>query len=57
MTELEKDICNLRSGLKSVESVSHKDAWCLFFCLFCSGRIYSFIYFSIFLVCLVVHRS
>lgn len=25
MTELEKDINNLRSGLKSVESVSHKD--------------------------------
>lgn len=25
MTELEKDIGNLRSGLKSVESVSHKD--------------------------------
>lgn len=27
MTELEKDIGNLRSGLKSVESVSHKDLW------------------------------
>lgn len=27
MTELEKDINNLRSGLKSVESVSHKDLW------------------------------
>lgn len=25
MTELEKDINNLRSGLKSVESVSHAD--------------------------------
>lgn len=27
MIELEKDMGNLRSGLKSVESVSHKDLW------------------------------
>lgn len=43
MTELEKDICNLRSGLKSVESVSHKDAWCLFFV--CFARVESTVLF------------